>query len=110
MIVSGGGDLVLVLDNPPTRGLIESLRLIGGGKPDLAVALDGDRSDAEAVLALTERFGAFPVAAPPMHRVPGGRTVQVGQTVELDDLTVRFERVQPRLELSVQRGPSREPN
>ena len=110
VIVSGGGDLVLVLDNPPTRGLIESLRLIGGGKPGLAVALDGDRSDAEAVLALTERFGAFPVAAPPMHRVPGGRTVQVGQTVELDDLTVRFERVQPRLELSVQRGPFQEPN
>ena len=39
VIVSGGGDLVLVLDNPPTRGLIESLRLIGGKKPDLAVAL-----------------------------------------------------------------------
>ena len=109
-IVSEAGELVLVLDNPPTRGLVESLRVAGGGKPRLAVARDGDRSDAEAVLALTERFGAFPVAAPPMHRVPGGRTVQVGQTVELDGLRLRFERVHPRLELSVQRGPSQESN
>ena len=107
--VSEGGDLVLVLDNPPTRGLIESLRRSGGGRPDLVVALDGDRSDAEAVLALSERFGAFAVAAPPMHRVPGGRTVQAGQTVELDDLLLRFERVAPRLELRVKHGPPRLP-
>lgn len=100
-LVSGRGDLVLVLDDPPTRGLVESLRRSGGGRPDLVVALDGDRSDAEAVLALTERFGALAVAAPPMHRVPGGRTVQAGQTVELDDLLLRFERVAPRLVLSV---------
>lgn len=102
-IVSGQGNLVLVLDNPPTRALVESLRVAGGGRPDLAIALDGDRADAEAVLALAERFGDFPVAAPPMHRVPGGRTVQTGQTVELDDLTVRFERVEPRLEITVRR-------
>ena len=105
-IVSESGDLLLVLDNPPTRGLIEALRVKGGGKPRLVVALDGDRADAEAVLALGERFGVFAVAAPPMHRVPGGRTVQVGQTVELDDLMLRFERVQPRLEVSVQRERS----
>jgi len=102
--VSEGGDLVLVLDNPPTRGLIESLRRSGGTRPDLVVALDGDRSDAEAVLALSERFGELAVAAPPMHRVPGGRTVQAGQTVEFDDLLLRFERVAPRLELSVKHG------
>ena len=100
-LVSGRGDLVLVLDDPPTRGLVESLRRSGGGRPDLVVALDGDRADAEAVLALAERFGALAVAAPPLHRVPGGRTVQAGQTVELDDLLLRFERVAPRLELSV---------
>ncbi|MYA73980.1 MAG: ComEC/Rec2 family competence protein [Acidimicrobiaceae bacterium] len=103
-IVSDNGNLVLVLDNPPTRALVESLRVAGGGKPKLAIALDGDRSDAEAVLALTERFGEFPVAAPPMHRVPGGRTVQAGQTVDIDELTLRFERVEPRLEMSVRRG------
>lgn len=102
--VSESGDVVLVLDNPPTRGLVESLRRSGGGRPDLVVALDGDRSDAEAVLALTERFGALAVAAPPMHRVPGGRTVQRGQTVTFDDLLLRFERVAPRLELSLERG------
>ena len=103
-LVSEQGELVLVLDDPPTRGLVESLRRSGGGRPDLVVALDGDRADAEAVLALTERFGALAVAAPPMHRVPGGRTVQEGQTVEFDDLLLRFERVGPRLELSVERG------
>ena len=73
------------------------------------MALDGDRSDAEAVLALTERFGALAVAAPPMHRVPGGRTVQAGQTVEFGDLLLRFERVAPRLELSVKQGPPERP-
>ncbi len=103
-IVSKQGDLVLVLDNPRARALIESLRVSGGGRPDLVVALDGDRSDAEAVLALTERFGELPVAAPPMHRVPGGRSVQAGQVVELDGVSVRFQRVQPRLELSVAGG------
>lgn len=102
-IVSERGNLVLVLDNPPTRALVESLRTAGGGRPELVIALDGDRADAEAVLALNERFGGFPVAAPPMHRVPTGRTVQAGQTVEVDDLIVRFERVEPRLEISVQR-------
>lgn len=103
-IVSADGNLVLVLDNPPTRALVESLRTAGGGRPELVIALDGDRSDAEAVLALTERFGGFAVAAPPMHRVPGGRTVQQGQTVEIDDVTVRFGRVEQRLEISVRRG------
>lgn len=104
-VVSNSGELVLLLDDPPTRGIVESLRRAGGTKPSLVVALDGDRADALAVLALKERFGEFPVAAPPMHRVPGGRSVAVNQTVRLDDLLVRFDRVRPRLKLSVQRQP-----
>lgn len=104
-LVSSNGELVLVLDDPPTRGIVESLRRAGGTKPSLVVAIDGDRSDALAVLALGERFGKFAVAAPPMHRVPGGRRVAVGQTVRFADLLLRFERVRPRLELSVQAPP-----
>ena len=104
-IVAQNGDLLLVLDNPPKRALIESLRVSGAKKPKLVVALDGDRFDAEAVLSLVERFGPLAVAAPPMHRVPGARTVRVGQVVEVDDVVLRFEKVQPRLHLSVEREP-----
>lgn len=104
-IVAQNGDLLLVLDNPPKRALIESLRVSGAKKPKLVVALDGDRFDAEAVLSLVERYGPLAIAAPPMHRVPGARTVRVGQVVEVDDLVLRFEKVQPRLRLSVEREP-----
>ena len=36
---------------------------------------------AAAVLALAGRFGPIPVAAPPLHRVPGGRTVTAGRVI-----------------------------
>lgn len=39
------------------------------------IATDGDRADADAVVALRERFIGVAVLAPPMHRVPGGRSV-----------------------------------
>ncbi len=96
-MVASNGDMVLILDNPQQRRLIESLRLSGGKKPKLVLALDGDRLDAEAVLALMERYGEFPVLAPPLHRVPGASTAHVNQVVALPGLTLRVEQVRPRL-------------
>ena len=38
-------------------------------------ATDGDRADADGVVALRERFVGVAVLAPLMHQVPGGRSV-----------------------------------
>ena len=100
-IVASNGDLILILDDPAQRRLIEALRLSGGKKPKLVLALDGDRLDAEAVLALVERFGRFPVLAPPLHRVPGASIVHANQVVALPGLTLRIDKVSPRLHYSV---------
>ena len=68
------GGTVVVLDDPgPARVVLERLRLAGVRRPVLVIARDGDRADADAVLALAARFGPLPVAAPPLHRVPGAR-------------------------------------
>ena len=97
---------VLILDDPPSpRMVLERLRLAGARSPTLVVALDGDRADADAVVALHDRFGPMAIAAPPLHRVPGGRTVAQGQIVDLGSLVVRFDEVRPRLTLTVLRAP-----
>ncbi|MFQ5558767.1 MAG: hypothetical protein ACE5GB_14830, partial [Acidimicrobiales bacterium] len=64
------------------------LRRAGVGRPDLVVAVAGDRSDAAAVLALMDRFGDLAVLAPPLHRVPHARVATIGRTVSLGSATV----------------------
>lgn len=100
-IVHHGGSTVVVLDDPgrPQR-VLEVLRRAGVRRPVLVVALDGDRADADAVLAIHDRFGPVPVAAPPLHRVPGGRTVQRGQVVALGAMAVHIVEVDPRLQVA----------
>ncbi len=99
------GVSVVILDDPPSpRAVLEQLRVVGAGLPSLIVALDGDRADADAVVALHDRFGPVAVAAPPLHRVPGGRTVGFGEMVDLGPLTVRIDAVEPRLALTVIRA------
>lgn len=101
-VVHRRGATIVVLDDPaPPQLVLERLRTAGVRRPWLVVALDGDRADADAVLALTDRFGAVPVAAPPLHRVPGARTVQVGRVVERDGLRLEITEVEPRLEFVV---------
>ncbi|MDG2029207.1 MAG: hypothetical protein P8J50_19090 [Acidimicrobiales bacterium] len=68
--------------------------------PVLIISLDGDRADADAVLALHDRFGAVPVAAPPLHRVPGGRTVVADQTIVVEGHIIAIVAVEPRLEIA----------
>ncbi len=94
----------LVLDDPgdPQR-VLEVVRRRGAGPPDLVVVLDGDRADADAVIALRDRYGPVPVAAPPLHRVPGGRTVERGQRIDLGGLVVQIREVAPRIAVIVTR-------
>ena len=67
---------VIVLDDPGRpRDVLEVLRTNGVRTAAAVIATDGDRADADAVVALRERFVGIAVLAPPMHRVPGGRSV-----------------------------------
>jgi competence protein ComEC len=93
---------VVVLDNPGSpRAVLEWIRASGAPRPSLVVALDGDRADAEVVVALRDRYGPMAIAAPPLHRVPGARTVIVGQRIVLDDLEILVEEVEPRLLVTI---------
>ncbi|MDW3218083.1 MAG: ComEC/Rec2 family competence protein [Acidimicrobiales bacterium] len=101
VIVAHHDGSVVLLDDPGSpRRVLEQLRLAGVRRPVLIVARDGDRADADAVLALHDRFGPVPVAAPPLHRVPGGRTVQPEQAIVAGGLTVIVVEVEPRLEIA----------
>ena len=105
-VVHGPGGSVVVLDDPgPARIVLERLRLAGVRQPLLVLAVDGDRADADAVLALVDRFGPLPVAAPPLHRVPGARTVQVGRVVQVASSSITIVEVAPRIEFTVDSGP-----
>ena len=67
---------VIVLDDPGwPRDVLEVLRTNGVRTAAAVIATDGIRADADAVVALRERFVGVAVLAPPMHRVPGGRSV-----------------------------------
>ena len=67
---------VIVLDDPGRpRDVLEVLRTNGVRTAAAVIATDGDRADADAVVALRERFIGVAVLVPPMHRVPGGRSV-----------------------------------
>jgi competence protein ComEC len=101
-LIHSESSTVVVLDDPTSaRRVLERVRLSGTGAPDLVIVRDGDRADADAVVALRDRYGPVAIAAPPLHRVPGGRTVSVGQVIEVDTIRVRIDEVQPRLEITV---------
>ncbi len=104
-IVHRSGGSVVVLDNPaPARVVLERLRTAGVRRLWLVVASDGDRADADAVLAIVDRFGAVPIAAPPLHRVPGARTVQVGRVIDAGAIRLEIVAVEPRIEFRVVGG------
>jgi competence protein ComEC len=97
--------IVVVLDSPrsPQR-LLESLRTSGAGRPDLVVASNGGAADALAVVALQGRFEELAIIAPPLHRVPGARTVASGQLIAVGEATVVVAGVEPLLAVTI-RGP-----
>ena len=94
--------VVVVLDEParPER-LLESLRIAGVRRVDLVVASDGGASDAYAVLALSDRYRGTAIVAPPMHRVPGARTVRTGSAVQVGEVMMEVVADAPRLEVVV---------
>jgi hypothetical protein len=95
-------DTIVILDDPgPARFVLERLRLAGVRQPVLIIVRDGDRADADAVIALHERFGPVPTAAPPLHRVPGARTVEAGRRIWAGSFVITFVEVTPRLEVDI---------
>ena len=94
--------VVVVLDEPARpRDLLESLRRAGVRRVDLVVASGGGASDAHAVLALKDRYRNAVVVAPPMHRVPGARTVRVGDAVRVGAVVVEVVVDAPALAVAV---------
>ena len=92
--------VVLVESVRPER-LLESLRLAGVRRVDLVVASDGGASDAHAVLALADRYAGTAIVAPPMHRVPGARTVRTGSMVRVGTVEVEVVADAPELAVAV---------
>ena len=93
---------VVVLREPvrPER-LLASLRLAGVRRADLVVASRGGASDAYAVLALADRYRGATIVAPPMHRVPGARTVRAGAVVRVGSLSMEVVGDTPALDVTV---------
>ena len=97
--------VVVVLDEQARpRDLLQSLRLAGVRRVDLVVASDGGASDAHAVLALKDRYRTAAVVAPPMHRVPGARTVRSGDIVRVGTVEVEIVSDAPGLVVEITRG------
>ncbi|MEM9202980.1 MAG: ComEC/Rec2 family competence protein [Actinomycetota bacterium] len=93
--VAGGvlvhpGDLVVLELHDPhqPRTLLESLRQAGVRRVDVVVARDGDRADADMVVALRARFGDVLVLAPRLHRVPTATSVHPGTVVRIGALVI----------------------
>lgn len=86
-----GDTVAVVLDEAVRpRHLLASLRQAGVRRVDLVIASHGGASDAYGVLALRDRYRDVSVLAPPMHRVPGARTVTAGSAVRLGDLVLEI--------------------
>ncbi len=92
---------VVVLDGPgPPRGVLETLRTAGVGRPEIIVAVDGDAADAFAVIAINDKYGEVAVMAPPLHRVPGATTVHERLEVVVGGLRISVTEHAGRLEVS----------
>ena len=97
--------VVVVLDEQARpRDLLQSLRLSGVRRVDLVVASSGGASDAYAVLDLKDRYRTAVVVAPPMHRVPGARTVRAGDVVRVGTVEVEVVSDTPGLVVEITRG------
>lgn len=72
------------------RDVLEVLRGADVRSVDIVVATDGDRADADAVVALRVRFPDARIVAPPMHRVPGARSVHPGHEVSVGGVSIGF--------------------
>lgn len=84
VVLHHDGLVVVELDDPRRpRDVLEALRHAGVRRIDLVIATDGDRADADAVVAIVARFGPVDVAAPPFHRVPSARSVHPGTVVQV---------------------------
>ncbi len=82
LVVHSLGPVVVQLDDPHRpRDVLEALRHAGVRRIDVVIASDGDRADADAVVALRSRFGDVDVYAPPMHRVPTASSIHPGTAV-----------------------------
>ncbi|MEM8706569.1 MAG: ComEC/Rec2 family competence protein [Actinomycetota bacterium] len=82
-------EVVVELRDPGRPGeVLETLRGADVRRVDVIVATDGDRADADAVVALRVRFPGARIVAPPMHRVPGARSLHEGTRLELTGLRV----------------------
>ena len=91
---------IVVLDQPGSpRQLLETLREAGVRRLDAVVSLDGRASDADAVVALVDRYGLMLVLAPPMHRVPHARSMHAGVAIQLGDLSIEVVEHDPELSL-----------
>ena len=105
-LLQADGLAVIILRNPTSpRSVLETIRLAGVGRPVVVVATDGDAADAFAVLALSDRFGELFVIAPPLHRVPGAKTVRMGDDISIAGLVLRVVGVDPELEIAVAGRP-----
>ncbi|MGB1681693.1 MAG: hypothetical protein ACPHFO_05075, partial [Acidimicrobiales bacterium] len=81
--------VVLELDGPRrSRDVLETLRHAGVRRIDVVVASDGDRADADAVMALQARFGDIEVVAPPLHRVPTASSLHPGMALQIGSVIV----------------------
>ncbi len=100
-----GHSVVVLTDPGAPRSVLETLRVAGAGRPDLVVAVDGDAGDGLAVVALSERFENLLIVAPPLHRVPGAKTVRGGDTITLGGVVVTVATVDPRIEVTMSRAP-----
>ena len=81
----------IVLDDPGRpRDVLEVLRTNGVRTAAAVIATDGDRADADAIVALRERFIGVAVLAPPMPRVPGGRSVPEGVGIGVGGVVVEL--------------------
>ena len=93
--------VVVLEESVRPRDLLQSLRLTGVRRADLVVASGGGASDAHAVLALRDRYRAAAVVAPPMHRVPGARTVRASDVVRVGAVAVEVVSDSPELAVAV---------
>ena len=97
---------MIVLHDPGSpRSVLETVRLAGMRSPALVVATHGDAADAFAVLALNDRFGDLFVIAPPLHRVPGAKTVRRGDEIAFAGQVVSVVSTNPELEIDVSPTP-----